>query len=196
MGAAGCLAVTACLALSAPAHAIDSGTTGRRDAVHAPSAAGTPSATQTVVTEGQVKEARPGGVIRYPSVTSCLTITVHLRAGGAVGAHASLFQVPGELRSDQILHRVKTMVGPRAVAAVDVRGAVGAWHPSYFTKAIESYSATEEVPVPQGRDFAGLTAAVAHQLAITPDTVTVHDVPDGDQTVVVQGPDVPASALM
>ncbi|WP_051852287.1 hypothetical protein [Streptomyces aureocirculatus] len=150
--------------------------------------AGVSSATtETVVTEGQVKEAAPGGVIRYPSVTSCLTVTVQLRSGGAVGAHASLFQVPGELRSDEILDRVKSVVGPRAVTDVEVRGAVGAWHPSYFTKAIEAYGAGEEVPVPTGPDFAGLTTTVAQALGVPDDAVTVKDVPDGDQTVEVSG---------
>ncbi|MFD5700907.1 hypothetical protein [Streptomyces lasiicapitis] len=140
---------------------------------------------ETVVTEGQVKEAAPGGVIRYPSVTSCLTVTVHLRSGGAVAAHASLFQVPGELRSDQILGRIKSLVGDRTVTAVDVKGAVGAWHPGYFTKAIESYGEGEQVPVPEGQDFAGLTSAVAGGLGVPTASVTVRDVPDGDQVVEV-----------
>ncbi|GGR88939.1 hypothetical protein GCM10010252_29760 [Streptomyces aureoverticillatus] len=178
-------AVIACLTVPFTAHAAE----GARPApVAVPAAPQAPAATETVVTEGHVKEASPGGVIRYPSVTSCLTVTVHLRPGGAVAAHASLFQVPGELRSDQILGRIKSLVGHRAVTAVDVRGAVGAWHPSYFTKAIESYGEGERVPVPEGQDFAGLTSAVAQGLGVPGDAVTVKDVPDGDQIVPLRTP--------
>ncbi|MEI5101962.1 hypothetical protein RB200_29860 [Streptomyces sp. PmtG] len=175
--AAGLLTVV-CLGASVPAHAADGG-----DRAAAPVAAQAATAAETVITEGQVKEARPGGVIRYPSVTSCLTVTVRLRAGGAVGAHASLFQVPGELRSDQILDRVRSAVGKRAVASVDVKGAVGAWHPGYFTKAIEAYGEGEQVPVPTGQDTAGLRQAVARGVGVPAGGVTVTDVPDGDQVV-------------
>lgn len=56
----------------------------------------TPASANIRVSEGQVGEAGPGGTITYPSVTSCLTVTVRLRDGGMVGAHASLFEVPGE----------------------------------------------------------------------------------------------------
>ncbi|WP_223184204.1 hypothetical protein [Streptomyces sp. CBMA152] len=122
-------------------------------------------------------------MITYPSVTSCLTVTVRLRGGGLVGAHASLFQVPGELRSDEILPAVRKAVAGRAVRAVEVRGAVGAWNPSYFTRAIESYGDGEAVPVPQGRDFDGLARAVARQLVQPRGAVSVEDVPDGDQIV-------------
>ncbi|MEU6991057.1 hypothetical protein ABZ953_10430 [Streptomyces sp. NPDC046465] len=150
------------------------------------SAAGSASApAEATISEGQVKEVAPGGVLTYPSVTSCLTVTVRLREGGLVGAHASLFQVPGELRSDEILAAVKRVVGSRAVTAVEVRGAVGAWHPSYFTKAIESYGEGEQVPVPAGQDADGLARAVSHGLGLTggPVSVSVEDVPDGDQVV-------------
>ncbi|MEU5002246.1 hypothetical protein [Streptomyces sp. NPDC021622] len=122
-------------------------------------------------------------MITYPSVTSCLTVTVRLRDGGLVGAHASLFQVPGELRSDQILAALKGLVGHRPVTAIQVKGAVGAWHPSYFVKAIESYGAGEEVPVPAGRDFDGLVQAVSQGLGLPSNLVTVEDVPDGDQII-------------
>lgn len=173
-------AAVACLAGTVPAHAAEGA--GAVAGAAAPNAV----AATTVVTEGQVKEAAPGGTLLYPSVTSCLTVTVHLRSGGAVGAHASLFQVPGELRSDQILDRIKALTGAHEVASVEVRGAVGAWHPAYFTKAIESYGEGEEVPVPTGRDFAGLTAAVARGLGVPTAAVTVTDVPDGDQVVEVR----------
>ncbi|QDQ16096.1 hypothetical protein FH965_03180 [Streptomyces spectabilis] len=175
------LAVAASLLVGAPAHAADGG--GAR--ATAPAASPVSAPARTVVTEGQVKEAGPGGTLLYPSVTSCLTLTVQLRSGGAVGAHASLFQVPGELRSDRILDRIKSVTGGRAVASVDVRGAVGAWHPSYFTKAIESYGEGEEVPVPAGQDTAGIAAVVARGLGVPTGLVTVADVPDGDQTVEV-----------
>ncbi|MFI1968769.1 hypothetical protein [Streptomyces cinnamoneus] len=136
------------------------------------------------ITEGQVAEAAPGGTILYPSVTSCLTVTVRLRGGAKVGAHASLFQVPGAYRSDEILAAVKRRVGARAVTAVEVRGAVGAWHPGYFTRAVESYPEGEPVPVPTEADPQGLARAVAGGLGLPPSVrVSVEDVPDGDQTV-------------
>ncbi|MER5809591.1 hypothetical protein ABT143_15575 [Streptomyces sp. NPDC002033] len=144
----------------------------------APAAAGA-----VTVTEGRIGEAAPGGVIIYPSVTSCLTVTVRLRDGGLVGAHASLFQVPGELRSDAILTALRDRVGDRPVTAIEVRGAVGAWAPGYFVKAIEGYGEGEQVPVPEGRDFDGLAGAVAAGLGRPRALVTVEDVPDGDQTV-------------
>ncbi|MFF4607581.1 hypothetical protein ACFY12_33200 [Streptomyces sp. NPDC001339] len=135
------------------------------------------------ISEGQVGEVGPGGTLTYPSVTSCLTVTVRLQDGGMVGAHASLFQVPGEYRSDRILAAVKQRVGARGVGAVEVRGAVGAWHPSYFAKAIESYAEGERVPVPTEPDPDGLARAVADGLGVPRDKVTVEDLPDGDQTV-------------
>ncbi|MFD3870246.1 hypothetical protein [Streptomyces sp. NPDC058623] len=135
------------------------------------------------VTEGQIKEVAPGGVITYPSVTSCLTVTVRLKGGGLVGAHASLFQVPGELRSDEILGALKQLVGGRPVAAIEVRGAVGAWHPSYFVKALESYGEGEQVPIPQGPDFNGIAQTVSRGLGMPRSLVTVEDVPDGDQII-------------
>lgn len=138
---------------------------------------------KATVTEGQVKEVAPGGVITYPSVTSCLTVTVRLGDGGLVGAHASLFQVPGELRSDEILAAVKDLVGNRPVTAVQVKGAVGAWHPSYFVKAIESYGEGEQVPVTSGPDLDGLARTVSLGLGVSRALVTVEDIPDGDQIV-------------
>ncbi|WP_055544979.1 hypothetical protein [Streptomyces kanamyceticus] len=138
---------------------------------------------KATISEGQVKEVAPGGVITYPSVTSCLTVSVRLRDGGLVGAHASLFQVPGELRSDRILAALKEVVGKRPVAAIEVRGAVGAWHPSYFVKAIESYGEGEQVPVPTGQDPDGIARAVSEGLGTSPGLVSVEDVPDGDQVV-------------
>ncbi|MGK5546541.1 hypothetical protein ACSNOH_17675 [Streptomyces sp. URMC 127] len=135
------------------------------------------------ITEGQVGEAAPGGTLLYPSVTSCLTVTVRLQDGGLVGAHASLFQVPGELRSDRILSALKQRTGGRAVRAVEVRGAVGAWDPSYFTRAVESYGDGEAVPFPEAPDPGGIATAVAAGLGQPRAVVTVQDVPDGDQTV-------------
>ncbi|MFI1676270.1 hypothetical protein [Streptomyces sp. NPDC020607] len=138
---------------------------------------------RATITEGQVKEVARGGAITYPSVTSCLTVTVRLKDGGLVGAHASLFQVPGELRSDRILAALKDHVGGRPVTAVEVRGAVGAWHPGYFVKAIESYGDGEQPPVPNGQDLEGIARAVSQGLGRPRSMVTVEDVPDGDQTV-------------
>ncbi|MCX4529968.1 hypothetical protein OG982_30545 [Streptomyces sp. NBC_01551] len=120
-------------------------------------------------------------MITYPSVTSCLTVTVRLRDGALVGAHASLFQVPGELRSDEILAALKHLVGNRPVTGVQVKGAVGAWHPSYFVKAIESYGEEEQPPYPARPNPEGLADAVSQGLELPRPLVTVEDVPDGDQ---------------
>ncbi|MFI9202483.1 hypothetical protein [Streptomyces sp. NPDC053048] len=153
-------------------------------AVAAPRATAAPPATPVRVTEGQVAEAAPGRAILYPSVTSCLTVTLRLCGGAKVGAHASLFQVPGEYRSDRILAAARSLAGTRRVRAVEVRGAVGAWHPGYFTKAIESYGEGESVPYPTRPDPEGLARAVAAGLGLPANVpVTVADVPDGDQTV-------------
>lgn len=135
------------------------------------------------ITEGQVAEAGPGRPILYPSVTSCLTVTVRLRDGGKVGAHASLFQVPGEYRSDRILAALKNRVGKRAVSRVEVKGAVGAWYPGYFTKAIESYGEGETVPYPTAPDAEGIAKAVAAGLGVPRAKLTVEDLPDGDLTI-------------
>ncbi|MFI1800342.1 hypothetical protein ACH427_23730 [Streptomyces sp. NPDC020379] len=135
------------------------------------------------ITEGQVAEAAPGRPILYPSVTSCLTVTVHLKDGGKAGAHASLFQVPGEYRSDRILAALRNRVGKRPVSGVEVKGAVGAWYPGYFTKAIESYGEGETVPYPTAPDAEGIAKAVASGLGVPRAKVTVEDLPDGDLTV-------------
>ncbi|MYT27628.1 MULTISPECIES: hypothetical protein [unclassified Streptomyces] len=152
----------------------------------APAVASAPAAapaTTLRITEGQVGEVGPGGTLLYPAVTSCLTITVRLADGGKIGAHASLFQVPGEYRSDRILGAVRQRIGTRAVRAVEVRGAVGAWYPGYFTKAIESYPEDAQIPVPTAPDPDGLARAVADGLGRPHAKVTVQDLPDGDQTV-------------
>ncbi|MEU4212355.1 hypothetical protein AB0F13_20540 [Streptomyces sp. NPDC026206] len=148
------------------------------------SSAATPAPATVRITEGQVGETGPGGTIVYPSVTSCLTITLRMGDGGKVGAHASLFQVPGELRSDEILAAAARRAAGRRITAVEVRGAVGAWHPGYFTKAIESYTDGEPVPYPTRPDPGGLARAVATGLGLPQRVrVSVQDVPDGDQTV-------------
>ncbi|MFI6148737.1 hypothetical protein [Streptomyces sp. NPDC051109] len=174
------VALVGALALASPGTAADNAlyepTHGRPRA-----AAGPAVPDRATVTEGQVKEVAPGGVITYPSVTSCLTVTVRLRDGGLVGAHASLFEVAGELRSDEILVALKHLVGNRAVTAVQVKGAVGAWHPGYFVKAIESYGEDEQPPYPVRPDPEGLADAVSRGLERPRRLVTVEDVPDGDQ---------------
>ncbi|MFJ7250525.1 hypothetical protein ACIQWA_38600 [Kitasatospora sp. NPDC098652] len=132
------------------------------------------------ITEGEVGEVGPRGTITYPSVTSCLVVTVLLRDGGKVGGHASLFQVPGKYSSDEILPAIRRAVGHRPVQAVDVSGAVGAWNPSYFRKAIERYTDTAP-PGPTG-DAQGIGDAVARLLGQPRGKVTVQDLPDGDIT--------------
>ncbi|MEU8513873.1 hypothetical protein AB0C76_20125 [Kitasatospora sp. NPDC048722] len=132
------------------------------------------------ITEGEVAEVGPEGAIRYPSVTSCLVVTVYLRDGGKVGGHASLFQVPGKYRSDEVLPAIRRAVGGRQVRAVDVSGAVGAWNPSYFEKAVEQYT-DGSAPEPTG-GARGIGDVVAKLLGQPRKAVTVQDVPDGDIT--------------
>lgn len=139
-----------------------------------------PAPASASIGEGEVDEVGPGGTITYPSVTSCLVITVHLRDGGKVGGHASLFRVDGKLYSDEILPAVKRVVGKRRVEAVDVSGAVGSWNPSYLTKAIERY--TDGAVPEQTHDRAGLGDVVAAVLDRQRNKVTVQDVPDGTLT--------------
>ncbi|PNE37253.1 hypothetical protein [Streptomyces noursei] len=170
----------------AVALALQAGVAGVATAQAVPAVASAPAAAPAAairITEGQVGEVGPGRTIVYPAVTSCLTVTVRLADGGKVGAHASLFQVPGEYRSDRILAAVQQRIGTRAVRAVEVRGAVGAWHPSYFTRAIESYPEGAQIPVPTAPDPDGLARAVADGLGQPRGKVTVQDLPDGDQTV-------------
>ncbi|MEV4440612.1 hypothetical protein AB0K09_16615 [Streptomyces sp. NPDC049577] len=159
------------------------GTTASARAVGAPAPLAAVTGQQVRITEGQVRETGPGGSILYPSVTSCLTVTVRLKDGGLVGAHISLFRVPGEYRSDEILPVLRRTVGERRVRAVEVKGAVGAWHPGYLTKAVEAYGPDEEVPVPTGPDPDGIAGAVARGLAVPRGRVSVQDLPDGDLTV-------------
>ncbi|MEE1786553.1 hypothetical protein PUR71_27160 [Streptomyces sp. SP17BM10] len=157
---------------------------GAGDAVAAPTvsvpASAQPAATGVSITEGEVAQVGPKGTILYPSVTSCLVVTVYLRDGGKVGGHASLFQVPGKYRSDEVLPAIRRAVGGRPVRAVDVSGAVGAWNPSYFEKAVEQYT-DGAAPGPTG-DAKGIGDVVARLLGQPRGTVTVRDVPDGDIT--------------
>lgn len=138
-------------------------------------AAGADTAT---IAEGEVGEVGPDGVITYPSVTSCLVITVQLRDGGKVGGHASLYQVPGGRRSDQILPAIKAAVGSRRVESIDVSGAVGSWNPSYLEKAIEKY--TDDAPPEAVYSPRGIAEVVARVLGRQSKKVKVRDVPDGD----------------
>ncbi|MER6300165.1 hypothetical protein ABT247_11410 [Kitasatospora sp. NPDC001539] len=132
------------------------------------------------ITEGEVGEVGLRGTITYPSVTSCLVVTVRLRDGAKVGGHASLFQVPGKYASDEILPAMRRAVGHRPVQSVDVSGAVGAWNPSYFHAAIERYT-DGSAPAPTA-DAGGIGAAVAELLGLPAEKITVRDVPDGDIT--------------
>ncbi len=174
------VALVGAVALTSPSAAADNAL-NRPTHARSRAASSVTAPDRATVTEGQVKEVAPGGVITYPSVTSCLTVTVRLRDGGLVGAHASLFQVPGELRSDEILAALKHLVGNRPVTAIQVKGAVGAWHPSYFPKAIESYGEEEQPPYPARPEPEGLATAVSQGLELPRRLVTVEDVPDGDQ---------------
>ncbi|MGW8329469.1 eCIS core domain-containing protein [Streptomyces sp. NPDC055897] len=136
------------------------------------------AATAASIAEGQVDEVGPGGTITYPSVTSCLTITVLLRDGGKVGGHASLFRAEGGMYSDQILGAIKSRVGKRRVESVTVRGAVSSWNPQYLVKAIER----SDTPPPQTDDPAGVGDVVATALGRQRNKVSVHEAPDGTLT--------------
>ncbi|MFK0258915.1 hypothetical protein [Streptomyces sp. NPDC090445] len=175
------VALVGVVALASPGTAADGSPYGTTFTASRAVTGGPAAPGKATVTEGQVKEVAPGGVITYPSVTSCLTVTVRLQDGGLVGAHASLFQVPGELRSDEILAALKHRVGHRPVTAIQVKGAVGAWHPSYFVKAIEAYGEDGQPPYPAHPDPEGLADAVSRGLELPRRLVTVEDVPDGDQ---------------
>ncbi|MEU8762952.1 hypothetical protein [Streptomyces sp. NPDC048659] len=140
---------------------------------------GTGAAETQSVAEGEVKEVGSGGTIVYPSVTSCLTITVYLRDGGKVGGHASLFRVDGGMYSDEILKAIKDQVGGRRVERIDVSGAASAWHPAYLEKAMERPGPS---PEHTKRDFAGIRKVVARVLNRQEGKVTVTETQDGTLT--------------
>jgi hypothetical protein len=130
------------------------------------------------VAEGEVKSVGPGGTIIYPSVTSCLTITVYLRNGGKVGGHASLYKAPGGMYSDQILREIKRQVGAERVESIDVSGAVSSWNPAYLQTAIENSSS---VPA-QLYDPDGIRKVVSSLLDRQAKKVFVQETPDGTLT--------------
>ncbi|MGV9506052.1 hypothetical protein ACWDQZ_10635 [Streptomyces tendae] len=131
------------------------------------------------VAEGEVKKSvGPGGTITYPSVTSCLTITVYLRHGGKVGGHACLFKASDGMYSDQILPATKTQVGESRVETIDVSGAVSSWNPAYLKTAIEKSD-----PVPeQKNDPDGIRAVVSSTLGRQAKKVSVQETRDGTLT--------------
>ncbi|MEV5755856.1 hypothetical protein AB0L61_03685 [Streptomyces tendae] len=130
------------------------------------------------VAEGEVKSVGPGGTITYPSVTSCLTITVYLRDGGKVGGHASLYKTPGGMYSDQILPAIKAQVGQRRVKKIDVSGAVSSWNPAYLKTAIER---SDSAPA-QKNDPDGIRAVVSSTLGRQAKKVSVQETRDGTLT--------------
>ncbi|KOX48666.1 hypothetical protein G3I61_19310 [Streptomyces diastaticus] len=130
------------------------------------------------VAEGEVKSVGPGGTITYPSVTSCLTITVYLRDGGKVGGHASLFKAAGGMYSDQILPAIKAQVGKSRVERIDVSGAISSWNPAYLKTAIENSSTVPE----QKNDPEGIRAVVSSVLGRQAKKVSVQETPDGTLT--------------
>lgn len=130
------------------------------------------------VAEGEVKSVGPGGTITYPSVTSCLTITVYLRDGGKVGGHASLYKTPDGMYSDQILPAIKAQVGQRRVEKIDVSGAISSWNPAYLKTAIER---SDSAPA-QKNDPGGIRAVVSSTLGRQAKKVSVQETPDGTLT--------------
>ncbi|MET9821666.1 MULTISPECIES: hypothetical protein [Streptomyces] len=136
------------------------------------------TAQSQTVAEGEVKSVGPGGTITYPSVTSCLTITVYLRDGSKVGGHASLLQMSGGMYSDQILPAIRSQVGEGRVEKIDVSGAVSAWNPAYLRTAIEK---SDPVP-PQKNDPEGIRDVVSSILGRQKKKVSVRETPDGTLT--------------
>ncbi len=130
------------------------------------------------VAEGEVKSVGPGGTITYPSVTSCLTITVYLRDGGKVGGHASLFKASGGMYSDQILPAIKAQVGKSRVERIDVSGAISSWNPAYLQTAIENSNPAPE----QKNDPDGIRNVVSSALGRQAKKVSVQETPDGTLT--------------
>ncbi len=130
------------------------------------------------VAEGEVKSVGPGGTITYPSVTSCLTITVYLRDGGKVGGHASLFKASGGMYSDQILPAIKAQVGKSRVERIDVSGAISSWNPAYLKTAIEKSDPAPE----QKNDPDGIRNVVSSALGRQAKKVSVQETPDGTLT--------------
>ncbi|SDT47878.1 hypothetical protein SAMN05428941_3038 [Streptomyces sp. 2114.2] len=130
------------------------------------------------IAEGEVKSVGPGGTITYPSVTSCLAITVYLRDGGKVGGHASLFKASGGMYSDQILPAIKAQVGKSRVERIDVSGAISSWNPAYLKTAIENSNPAPE----QKNDPDGIRNVVSGILGRQAKKISVQETPDGTLT--------------
>ena len=87
------------------------------------------------IKEDEIKRAPSGKSIKYPSVTSCMTITCELEDGEKVGGHAFLF---GRTGADFIA-AMKTEIGGTKVIKVIAQGegarckgyssSFGCWNP-------------------------------------------------------------------
>ncbi|WP_020673173.1 hypothetical protein [Amycolatopsis nigrescens] len=90
------------------------------------------------IAEGQLAEVGPGGTITYPEVDSCMTVTVHLRTGGMVGAHLSIFRMEGRHASNELVPLLKAAVGKRRVAAVEIVGDFWSWNSRWLTTTLDT----------------------------------------------------------
>ncbi|MEU3352426.1 hypothetical protein [Streptomyces sp. NPDC037389] len=93
------------------------------------------------IQEGEVKKIMEGqtgqGVaIVYPSITSCLTVTCHLRNNILIGAHmGAMIKTNEELKeysSSRILGEMRKMFSPDAVFLVDIIGVLDSWGPDFL----------------------------------------------------------------
>ncbi|MCI4235889.1 hypothetical protein F6X50_11185 [Dickeya dianthicola] len=75
------------------------------------------------IQENEVRAAAAGEGIRYPSLSSCMSITCILNNGSKVGAHAYQFGDSGIT----LINRMKALIGNTPVAAVKAKGHGGCW---------------------------------------------------------------------
>jgi hypothetical protein len=155
-------------------------TPGATPAIAAPAA---PAVQETTIREGEVREAAPGGRIRYPSVTSCLTVTVHLRTGGMVGAHISIFRAGSAHASNEILPALRTAMGTRHVAAIEIVGEFGTWNSAWLTTNVEDQANTVTDPEPNARQ--NVLAVVQQALGHEANKYTTRPVAAGETDVVI-----------
>jgi len=81
--------------------------------------------------EGEIGLAKNHEVLKYPEVTSCLTVTCVLADGGKWGAHMSMFQYKQNLPHHVILQEMRTAMSSvkdlASVRKVLVVGALKFW---------------------------------------------------------------------
>ena len=100
------------------------------------------------VLEGEVDTAQPGVDLKYPSVTSCMTVTVVFDNGLMLGGHAVRVPTENQRSPAQILeelnHRIQAM-REASPAKLWVLGDLGGWTPQFA-------SADQDVSAAVGED--------------------------------------------